>query len=305
MGYSIFRFGALYLKDKIQHFPQKPKENGDIPQYMQRPKISIGVEGKEEPIAWIKPNGMNIFIADRILLGNVSWKQLKHEGFVTGKKITINGQRFLCRLPHLKNIDGGPIEWHEILKESDDADSTWHWKRAYFWGAEAWDGEAVAAFCGYHNPRFIHHTTTTYASEYLGFRLVLEPLGYSGPFRSIKLDGVNFQLSSISGGEGYCPILKPVSKNVFADIPDGSQVKMYSLSERGKPVHFWELGKDVAKLELTDHYFGDEYLLPWTISNGIAVAERENFASASNTLMEPMQDSILYFLEILHIKYIR
>ena len=276
MGYSIFRFGALYTKDEIQPFPQNPREDGDIPQYTQRSKISIGATGKEEPIAWIKPNGMNIFVADRILLGCVPWKQLKHFGFIAGKEIIINRQRFLCRLPHLRSQGGGPDEWRKILKETDDSDSTWPGRRAYFWGAEAQDDkETTAMFCGYHKPHFIHHDATTWRSKYLGFRPVLEPLGHDGLFRSIKLDGVSFQLSSIPGGEGYCPVLTPTSKDAFSGIPDGSQVKMYSLSEDGQPVHFWELGKDAAKLELTDQYFGDEYLLPWTISNGIAVAERE------------------------------
>lgn len=278
MGYSIFRFGALYTMGEIQHFPQKPKEDGDIPQYntAQRSKISIGEEAKGESIAWIKPNGMNIFIADRILLGNVSWKRLKYAGFVAGKEIVINQQRFLCRLPHLRSHGDGSNEWHEILKETDDADYTWHWRRAYFWGTEIQDDKkGTAMFCGYLDPRFIHHEAITHRSKYLGFRPVLEPLGHNGLFRSIKLDGVNFQLSSISGGEGYCPILKPASKDAFLGIPNGSQVKMYSLLEDRKPVHFWENRKDAAKLELTDQYFGDEYLLPWTISNGIAVAERE------------------------------
>lgn len=277
MGYNVFRFGALYTKDKIQPFPQNPKERGDIPQYRaQRFKISIGEEGDGDSIVWIKPNGMNIFIADRILLGCVSWKRLKYTGFVAGKEIVINQQRFLCRLPHIRSHDGGPTEWHKILKETGDADFTWHWRRAYFWGAEAWDDEeTIAMFCGYHEPKFIHHDASTTKVEYIGFRPLLEPLGHSGPFHSVRLDGVNFQLSDISGGEGYCPVLKPASKDAFLGIPNGSQVKMYSLSEDGKPVHFLETGKDVAKLELTDQYFGDEYLLPWTISNGIAVAGQE------------------------------
>lgn len=277
MGYSVFRFGALYTRGEIQHFPQNPKEDGDIPQYdtAQRSKISISEEVEGESIVWIKPNGMNIFIADRILLGSTSWNRLKHEGFVSGKEIVINQQRFLCRLPHLRNHDGGSMsEWHKILKETDDADATWHWRQAFFWGVETDDKKATAMFCGYHDPRFIYHDATTWRLKHLGFRPVLEPLGHSGPFRSIKLDGVNFQLSNISGGCGFCPILKPASKDVFADFSGSYQVRMYTLVEGGRPVHFLEPRKNMAQLELTDLYFGDEYLIPWTISKGIAVADK-------------------------------
>lgn len=47
---------------------------------------------------------------------------------------------------------------------------------------------------------------------------------------------------------------------------------MYTFLNNGHPIPFGEPVKDASKLTLTDRYFGDEYLIPWTISNGIAVA---------------------------------
>lgn len=35
--------------------------------------------------------------------------------------------------------------------------------------------------------------------------------------------------------------------------------------------------KDPSKLTLTDRYFGDEYLVPWVISNRVAVAKQSLF----------------------------
>ena len=49
---------------------------------------------------------------------------------------------------------------------------------------------------------------------------------------------------------------------------------MYTLMEGGHPIHFEAAIKDVSKLTLTDRYFGDEYLVPWVIYNGVAVAAK-------------------------------
>lgn len=34
------------------------------------------------------------------------------------------------------------------------------------------------------------------------------------------------------------------------------------------------LFQDIAQLEITDRYYGDKFLIPWTISNGVAVADK-------------------------------
>lgn len=49
---------------------------------------------------------------------------------------------------------------------------------------------------------------------------------------------------------------------------------MYTFTENGWPIHMDEPVKDPSKLTLTDRYFGDEYLVLWVVSNGIAVASR-------------------------------
>ena len=67
MGYSIFRFGALYLSCEEQAVPRNPTTTGDIPEYY---SAIIGflhaISGP--PITWIKPDGLNLLIADRVLL---------------------------------------------------------------------------------------------------------------------------------------------------------------------------------------------------------------------------------------------
>ena len=49
---------------------------------------------------------------------------------------------------------------------------------------------------------------------------------------------------------------------------------MYTFLEGGKPIHVGATVKDISKLTLADSYYGDEYLVPWVISNGIAIASQ-------------------------------
>ena len=105
----------------------------------------------------------------------------------------------------------------------------------------------------------------------VGFRPALEPLGTENPFLNCKLDGVDFQLGSFPGTAGLCPILQATQGNIFTDIPEGRGVRMYTFLENGHPINPYGTFCDKSQLSLTDKYFGDKYLIPWVISNGIAV----------------------------------
>ena len=276
MGYDIFKFGALYLGDKAQHFPERPAVNGDIPQYDGSSTISISpVTREEEPITWIKPYGINILIADRVLLTKVSWKDLNRNGFVNGKEIVIEGQHFRCRLLHVGNTRVVPNEWDKVLNETEENNALWHWKDMYFWGNDVSTfGVLPRAIRGYHSARFWGSLSATTRHVGVGFRPILKPLASDNIVPNCQLDGVYFQLRSIPGGEGFCPVLQPTQKNIFGSIPTGHQVQMYTFVEDGHPVHLDKAVKDVSKLMLTDRYYADEYLVTWIISNGVAIASK-------------------------------
>ena len=272
MGHNIFQFGALYLNGKIQHIPQTPTYNGDIPQYDGEAVISIGAAKKGKDIAWVKPDGQNLLIADRVLLTKASWDDLDRNGLVRGKQIQVDGQNFRCRLLQVGKDEGGPNEWDRILDETGKDDALWHWKGMSFWGQEVSACVASSrAVRGYHSARYWSYYNATTRGVFVGFRPALEPLPSDTPTPNIKLDDIDFQLTSLPGGN-FCPILQPVNKDVFSDIMVGSEVRMYTFLNNGHPIPFGEPVKDASKLTLTDRYFGDEYLIPWTISNGIAVA---------------------------------
>lgn len=273
MEYCIFKFGAIYLDGILQPNPLKPRWRGDIPKYYGKSNISIGTANKKG-ITWVKPNGLNLLVADRVLLTCMRWDDLERNGFVQGKKITVDGQKYLCRLPQIGKVKGVSNEWDQILDITGEKDSLWHWDTMYFWGAD-YSGSARNVR-GWQSARYFHYHSDTYKNSTIGFRPILEPMCVDNPSTNCKLDGVDFQLSSIPGGVGFCPMLQPIQMDVFKDIPSGKQIRMYTILANGKPIRIGDGVKKSAKLTLTltDRYFGDEYLVPWIITNGLAVASQ-------------------------------
>lgn len=277
MGYDIFHFGLPYVAGHAQRIPE---QNENIPQYDEVSVISFGPSLDGKSITWIKPNGMNIFVADRVLLSNVSWDDLKKNSFVRGKRVIMDGQRFRCRLLRFGvEEEESPDEWGNILAETDMNESIWHWDKAYFWETDILpEGATTGAIRGLTSALFWEDRRSSRREVDTGFRPVLEPLGDINSTPNYKLDGVEFRLSKIPGSDGHSFVLQPTPGNVFADIPNGQQVKMYTLLKDGKPVRMDTNRKSKynskSRLKLTDRYYGDEYLISWTISDGIAVTAK-------------------------------
>lgn len=274
MNYDVFRFGALYLDHKVQHIPEKPIERGDIPQYKGKLSISFGAAVLGKTITWIKPRNLNLLIADRTLLANVGWEDLNKNGFTTGKTVLIDGQHFRCRLLRVGEDRNIPNEWDKVLDETSESNTLWNWEKMFFWGADVSTYGSAHSVRGYVSARNWAQSNAWSKDSFIGFRPVLEPLGTAKNTPNCKLDGEDFQSTSLSGSDTFCPILQPIQKSVFKDIPAGSKVRMYAFTENGRPIHMNEQVKDPAKLTLTDRYYGDEFLVPWTISNGVAVADQ-------------------------------
>lgn len=278
MGYDIFKFGALYQGGEVQNIPQAPTSTGDVPRYNGKESILIGPAKSNESITWVKPHGQNLLIADRVVLSAISWDDLNQNGFVNGVVVILGGQRFRCRLLQAGTISGGPNEWDHALDETCEKDYLWHWDEMSFWGVGETKQAKRCVVRGYYSARFCGTEETITRNENVGFRPVLEPLGPIVPSINSQFDGLAFRLSYIPGGDGYCPVLQPGLKEVFAGFPDGYRTKMYTLLKDGRPVRM-DTGqrskfKDLAQLTLTDRYYGDEYLIPWNISNGVAIANR-------------------------------
>ena len=148
-----------------------------------------------------------------------------------------------------------------------------------FWGSDVSTYEVSRhSIRGYFSARYWNRSSATGRYTDVGFRPVLEPLASDNLVFNCTLDEQDFCWSTIPNGKGFCPILQPTQKNVFANVPNRQQVRMYTLLKKGRPVRMDinRKGKyqDASQLKLTDRYFGEEYLIPWTISNGIAVADQ-------------------------------
>ena len=99
MGYNTFRFGSLYMEGVAQNFPQQPLPGGDIPEHDQLAHtIHVGATLPGMAITWVKPEGYNLLVADRVLLSNISWTNLATNRLIAGQETIIRGHRFRCRL---------------------------------------------------------------------------------------------------------------------------------------------------------------------------------------------------------------
>lgn len=303
MGWETFQFGQLYLDGIPQRIPIKPEFAGDIPQYNEGQRIEIAGSSGDKAISWIKPNGMNLFVADRVLLDFVSWDDLDKYGFVAGETVCIGSQHYLCRVLQVGSRKG-QSEWDSILDATSIKNDVWHWASQSFWGSDLADGvsgigaKEFRANRGYSSARNWNYDAASVKRIGLGFRPVLEPLAadpFSPENKILVLDGQHFVLSQLQGAAriGFYPQLSPVETKPFAGIPNGSKVRVYALLCNDAPV--CQTGVAVSclpqsgrtKLTITDKFYGDKYLIPWTISNGVAVVDKPVLAGVdmNNVIM--------------------
>lgn len=279
MRCGIFQFGSLYLGNTVQPVPQQPDVDGDIPAYSGSGTISIGDTVQGKSITWIKPDGMNLLVCDRVILTNVSWNDLDENELVFGKKLTIENRCFLCRLPQVgKDIDDYHSEWDRILTITGESNSLWHWRKECFLGQDTARGfTTFMSVRGFYSSRAWNDISCDIRKVTTGFRPILEILPSERLTANCCLDGQEFHWANIASGRNFCPTLQPIKADVFAGIPDGTKVNMYAVLRNGEPIqisagHIPKF-EDSCRLQLVDGYYGDEFLIPWVICKGVAVAD--------------------------------
>lgn len=220
MEYDVFHFGLLNVAG---HAQKVPAQNEYIPRYDEKSAISFESACNDEPITWIKPNGLSILVTDRVLLSNVSLDDLDKNHFVRGKTVTMNGQKFRCRVLRYDYEDESSDEWANILSITGKDDSLWHWNKMYFLEADkSLDDIIYGAVRGCISPTFWTDYNFSRREMDVGFRPVLEPMGSSKALPKHKLDGMDFQLTSLPG-DSFCPILQPVCKIFYGHSSRRSQ----------------------------------------------------------------------------------
>lgn len=164
-------------------------------------------------LRWVEVEdaGRKILVCDRVILVRVSWDDLDAAGYVTGREITIDSERYVCRLlsggTHFKQPEnafagGAPDnEWDRIIGHAVSTDGTlrplhratgapldraalddphnklWNWFGAVSWTREPYALEKSARVCrGFHSAGFFYLNTRSHRHEDIGWRPVLERL---------------------------------------------------------------------------------------------------------------------------------
>jgi len=162
---EIIQMGSMY-------FGYEPFFIGS--KYNER-NLSIGNTVKGKEISWVNVNGL--LVADHVICTNISWDDLDQQGFIFGKKVTIDGIPYFCRSLNVGSGESGPNEWDNILDTTGEDDSLWHWNNFFFWGQET--SKYVMTYHAYRggsSARNWLHNNASYRFVSVGFRTALEPL---------------------------------------------------------------------------------------------------------------------------------
>ena len=225
---DIHKIGTLYVENTKRPFPTRPWRQSTTPdgefssagnilsyKYMTG-SIEIRNTNSDDAykLRWVEVNDGNkkLLISDRCLLVNVTWNQLNEQGLVSGKEITIDGQRYKIRLlsggtyyrTGTSTYSGGKPttnEWDRIITNessfsglpkptSSDLDTTqdatdrnsahnkiWNWYDLFSWCQEVFSGDSYYRTArGYDSARFFGTQLYSSVYDYVGWRPVLEVL---------------------------------------------------------------------------------------------------------------------------------
>lgn len=177
---NIRKFGTLMLYGMPMPVPEKPFYKGDVIGY-NGTEFEIGdtVEGKE--LTWLKVG--DLWVCDRNILAGVSWDTLNEKGYVFGKEITIDGNRFKVRC--LTGSDGSRgsyrkgcnNEWDRFMDEYNEDNDLTHYKDMYTICQETdCDYSAFRSVRGCRSARDYSNYCATSAYTVIAFRPALEDL---------------------------------------------------------------------------------------------------------------------------------
>ena len=181
--YEVLQGGSLAVGGMLKGIPEYPLWASFIPLYAGG-QIGIVSSTCGEKITWIKPKGMNLYVADRCLLVCVSRDDLVASGFDgTSSVIKIDGEKYISRLLKVGDVlNKAPNEWDDFLDAiGTEDDDLLHWKDVCFWGQE--EVETMAGryvLRGGRKARYAAQGKSNYKDVHIGFRPVLVRLDESG-----------------------------------------------------------------------------------------------------------------------------
>ena len=175
---EIKKFGTLRILGAAVPAPQKPYYKGDVLGYNGTDfEIGDTVPGKE--ITWLKLG--DLWVCDRNILQGTSWDTLNEKGYVFGKEVEIDGEKYKLRM--LTGSDGNDYgagcdnEWDKLMDEYSEDNELLHYKDMYSWCQETdSDYPSSRSVRGYSAARYYNYSTSSYTLTYIGWRPVLEIL---------------------------------------------------------------------------------------------------------------------------------
>lgn len=175
---KVKKFGTLRILGAAVPAPEKPYYKGDVLGY-NGTNFEIGdtVAGKE--ITWLKLG--DIWVCDRNILQGISWETLNEKGFVFGKEVEIDGEKYKMRL--LTGSDGNDYgegrdnEWDCLMSEYNEDNEILHFDDMYSWCQETdCDYSYSRSIRGHYSARCYGGSSAANASTHFGWRPVLEKL---------------------------------------------------------------------------------------------------------------------------------
>lgn len=245
---DIHKLGTLYVNDIKRRLPTKPWRTdstptgatsaGNILNYdSANGNIEIRNTDSDDAykLNWVEVNDgdKKLLISDRCLLAKVDWDELNAQGLVSGKEITIDGQRYKIRLlsggtsirSGSNNYSGGSPttnEWDRMITNegsfsglpkptstdlSADLNSTdyngahnqfWKWHGIHSWCQEIYsENSSYGVYRDYISARYFGYDSSYSRTNIVGWRPVLEVLN-SAPTISISDEDLGNQSNSIS-----------------------------------------------------------------------------------------------------------
>lgn len=166
---EILKLGTLYIEgEPVSSGTSFCNKEGEI-------TIGNTVSGKE--LSFLKLHGK--YVATDNIYKDVPWAQLAQYDCVYGKKVNIDGAKYICRC-----MDGGtdptiPNEWDKILSKVGTREKIWNnsWMYRYFWTMSVpLDRKDSIVTRGYQVADAWRYTNQLNTNVGICFRPILEPL---------------------------------------------------------------------------------------------------------------------------------
>ena len=197
------------------------------------------VSGKElQWIEWTKADGTKMLVCDRGLIVSISWNNINAAGFITGKEITIDGQKYKMRSLTGSTGASGTYgagcnnEWDQFLDAVGESNDLTHWSNMYSWCQEVYyNNSDCRSVRGCSSARYYDFSYASGAGTGVAFRPALEILNAAPKVSPDSKDYGNCATApdititvKDDDGDKYTGVVKldGVQKSTFSGTASGS-----------------------------------------------------------------------------------